>query len=80
MAGRGRWESKICGFWEPDMQSLRDSAGEPAGHRHAMQGMGHEPGAWSRWLRALSPLHMEGLQRQLLEIRQTLFSSIRTRG
>ena len=75
MAGRGHWESKICGFWEPDLQSPRDSAGEPAGRRHAVQGVGREPGARSRRLRAPSPLHTE-----LLEIRQALFSSVHTRG
>lgn len=80
MAGQGRWESKICGVWEPDMQSLQDSAGESAGHHHAMQGVGHEPGAQSPWLRMLSLLHTEGLRGQLLEIRQALFSSVRTRS
>ena len=80
MAGQGRGESKICGVWEPDMQSLQDSAGESAGHHHAMQGVGHEPGARSPWLRMLSLLHTEGLRGQLLEIRQALFSSVRTRS
>lgn len=43
MAGRGRWESKVCGVWEPDTQSLRAGLGSPQG---TARRAGCGPWAW----------------------------------